>query len=227
MAKIKFSALVSDVRNSLNGSTFARNRGGSYFRNKTTPVNPQTAYQSAVRAGFGGISQAWRALSEEQRSTWNEESANFPYTDVFGDTRTLSGFQLHQKLNNNLIQIAQPLIQVAPAKQEMTAITAMAAVLSSLTKSLTVTFEATPVNQDLIIQATAGVSAGRSFLKNDFRTIGFEENPDTGTTINIGSRYTAKFGDVVPGQKIGIRIWLVHRSTGQVSPMFSGNFIAS
>lgn len=220
MAKIKFSALVSDIRNSLNGSTFARNRGGSYFRNKTTPSNPQTASQSLVRSGFGGISQAWRGLTEAQRSTWNEGSSNFPYTDQFGDSRVLSGFQLHQKLNTNLRQVSIAPLQSCPQPQTMFELGSMSVISALATSELDVVIAPTPVpvGFSVVVQATRPVSNGRTFVKNDYRTIGTGLVVGAGGVIDIFAVYSSKFGAPVLGAKIGVRVWLVNTATGQVTP---------
>ena len=63
MAKIKLSAIVSEMRGKLNGSVFSKNRGGAYIRTKVTPVNPQSLAQGLVRATLTNLSQAWRGLT--------------------------------------------------------------------------------------------------------------------------------------------------------------------
>lgn len=222
MAKIKFSALVSDVRNSLNGSTFARNRGGSYFRNKTTPTNPKSAPQNLVRAGFAYVSQAWRGLTEEQRLSWNEGAINFPYTDAFGDSHTLSGFGVFQKLNTNLHSIGVAINDVCPAKTAVFAPANISLIAEAEENVLALTVGPSPLPAGfvMVIEATRQVSAGKYNLNNAYRRLQFNAAGPT-IDIEIASTYTQKFGALVEGQKVGVRIFYIAIATGEVSQTIS------
>ena len=221
MAKIKFSALVSDIRNSLNGSTFARNRGGNYFRNKTSPVNRQTPAQMALRNAFGSISQAWQGLSDAQRQTWNDAVGDYAYTDQFGDLRQLSGAQLHQQLNQNLAVVGVAPIQEAPLKVPVFQLGTASVITSEATQDmdLTLTPGPLPSNVRVVVQATRPVSAGRAFLKNEYRTIHVINGGTSVTALDISSFYAARFATYTAGQRIGYRIWVVDTNTGIKSPV--------
>lgn len=228
MAKIKFSALVSDVRNSLNGSTFARNRGGNYFRNKTTPINRQTPAQMALRSAFGNIAQAWQGLTQGERQTWNDAVTDYSYQDQFGDTRNLSGAQLHQKLNQNLAVVGVAPIATAPIKVPVFEISSIAVITSAVTQDmdLTLTPGPTPANVRIVIQATRPVSAGREFLKNEYRTIHVLNGGTSVTAEDISTFYAARFATYAAGQRIGYRIWVVDTNTGIKSPVSTFDVIA-
>ena len=101
MAKVKFSALISEMRNKLNGSVFARNRGGAYLRTKVTPTNPMTIAQVQARSLLTSFSQAWRGLTEDQRQAWLSVVDQWSRTDVFGDVVNPSGSTLYIRLNIN------------------------------------------------------------------------------------------------------------------------------
>ena len=119
MAKVKFSALISEMRNKLNGSVFSRNRAGAYLRTKVTPINPRTSLQNAVRELLTSLSQNWRNLTEAQRDAWNAAVHNFQKTDIFGDMKTPSGINLYTKLNLNLANAGLILIDVPPLPSEV------------------------------------------------------------------------------------------------------------
>lgn len=228
MAKIKFSALVSDVRNSLNGSTFARNRGGSYFRNKTSPVNRQTPAQMALRNAFGSIAQAWQGLTEGERQSWNDAVSDFAYTDQFGDIRNLSGSQLHQKLNQNLAVVGSAMLTTAPIKVPVFQIGSASVVTSAATQDmdLDLTPGPTPATVKIVVQATRPVSAGRAFLKNEYRTIHVINGGTSVTALDISTFYAARFATYEAGQRIGYRIWVVDTNTGIKSPVTTFDVIA-
>ena len=115
MAKLKFGMIVTDMRGKLGGHVFSKNRSGAYSRTKVTPVNPQTASQTAVRSLFAQISQGWSGLTQANRDSFNGRVADYSKTDVFGDLKNPSGKALYQRLNQNLGISNQSLITVAPS----------------------------------------------------------------------------------------------------------------
>ena len=64
--KIKWGAMVVDGSGKLGGHVASKNRGGSYFRTKVTPTNPNSTSQAAVRSRLTALSQAFRALTIAQ-----------------------------------------------------------------------------------------------------------------------------------------------------------------
>ncbi len=92
MAKIKMGSLATDVRGSIAGVTYARNRGGAYTRGRTSPVQPNTTLQAAVKGIFAAAINSWtNLLSAGERTNWEAYAAAVPYTDIFGETRYYSG----------------------------------------------------------------------------------------------------------------------------------------
>src|SRR5437867_2761155 len=114
MAKLLFTAVVADMRNKLNGTVFSKNRYGAYARTKVTPVNPQSTAQQNQRNTLSTNSAAWRGLTEAQRQSWIDGAINFPTTDIFGNSKILSGQALYVKFNNNLASIGVAPIDTAP-----------------------------------------------------------------------------------------------------------------
>ena len=224
---VKYSALVSDMSGKLNGSVASRNRGGQYLRNKTTPLNPQTAQQVQVRNQFGIISGSWRALTDNDRASWNDSAVNFPYTNVFGDVKYLSGFNLHQQLNTNLRLIGRPVLVNAPVPQEVPTVTVTVPLIdvSDEIMNANIMRSGIDVNGRVLIYATPGMSAGISYMKNRFRLIG---HSNTTGVQNIWGMYVAEFGIPAVGTRIFIRVAGVRGDTGQVSPAVqsSGTVVA-
>jgi hypothetical protein len=215
--KTKFGALMVDGRGKIGGHVASKNRGGNYLRTKVTPVNPQSPAQSAVRAAFTAISQAWRALTNNQRASFNGAVSNFAKTDIFGDLRNPSGANLHQRLNMNLNSVGAAFITDAPALSSSPVTDDFTVAANATTPSLVVSWTggAIPAGVDVVVEATEQVSPGKSFVKNMFRLIQVLPSGDTSTTA-ILSAYTAKFGALVAGQKIGFRFRAVDNTTGIV-----------
>src|SRR6056297_1703187 len=113
--KIKWGALVVDGRGKIGGHVASKNRGGSYLRTKTTPVNPQSTAQTNVRSIFGQISQGWSGLTASQIEGWNNAVSEYSQTDIFGDLKNPSGKALYQRLNQSLLLVGEGLLTEAPA----------------------------------------------------------------------------------------------------------------
>jgi hypothetical protein len=216
MAKVLFSGIAGvDIRNKLNGSVFSKNRAGAYIRTKVTPVNPQTDAQQAARNRLSTNSQAWRGLTETQRQGWIDAAINFPYTDIYGQTKTLSGQQLYVKLNSNLNLVGEAAIANAPTPIAIPAIETLS-VDADTTPTFGVTFTPTPIPEGcaLAVFATGNVTPGKTFVKNLFRFIGFVSAAAT-SPANLLTAYQAVHGNPVDGNKIFIRAFIISTDTGQ------------
>lgn len=218
--KIKFGAIVTDGRNKIGGHVASKNKGGNYLKTKSTPTNPQTTAQSGVRSSFGGLSQSWRGLTAAQRATWNNGAVNFPYTDIFGDTKVLSGFGLYMQLNGNLANVGLASLDVCPSPESVESVTTLSCANDTGALEVDWTPKPVPTGHSMVILATAGMSAGRAFSKSSLRKVTtFDAASSAGV---ITTYYTNVFGAVPPlTDNVYIAAFLVNNTTGQVSPMLS------
>lgn len=216
MAKIKTTAIVADIRNKLNGSVFSKNRYGSYVRTKVTPVNPQSTAQQNVRNRLSTQAQAWRGLSESQRQAWINAAAGFPFTDIFGDTKILSGSALYVKLNNNLAGAGQAAISAPPSPVAIPALVLGTFTAAETAGAISLAFTDTPVPTgfSIMIDMTGNVGAGKSFVKNLFRRVTTVAAAAT-SPVTLTSAFAAVHGAPIEGQKIFVRAFLVSTVTGQ------------
>jgi len=110
-----------------------------------------------------------------------------------------------------------------------TALSPLTATIASLTSAaFTVSLSAVTTSEHYVIEATAPVSAGRLFLKNEFRVI--TTVTGTGSAIpaqNIFAAYSAKFGAPVTGQRVGLRVKLINETTGQAGVYVNDNDIVA
>ena len=214
--KIKFGALVVAGRGKIGGHVASRNRAGAYLRTKVTPVNPSTVYQAAVRNRLAGISTDWRALTAPQRVAWNAAVADYAKTDIFGDIRNPSGFNLHQKLNNNLVNVGQAQITAPPLPEAVDAFTSVAVAADFTLQTVTITYApAIAADHSAIIFGTPAISPGVSFVKSEYRQFDVMNAADS-TPFSIETEYIAKFGAIgAVGMKLFIMAVAVNWNTGQ------------
>lgn len=216
MAKILTTAIVADIRNKLNGSVFSKNRYGAYVRTKVTPVNPQTTDQQNARNTLSSISSSWRSLTQGQRDAWSAAAAQFPFTDIYGNAKILSGSALYTKLNINALTYGGGGIADAPSPVAVQTPGVISVTAAAGTPAMSIVFANTPVDADtaFVIRATPQVGAGITFVKNKYRNLHTLAAAGA-SPYNALAVYNAKFGTLVAGNKIFVQIFAVNIVTGQ------------
>lgn len=221
MALIKLTAIVDNISGKLNGTVFAKNKGGHYMRSKSMPSNPKTSFQTAVRARFGAIAQLWGALTQAQRNAWNAMASEFPYKNRLGDTKILSGFALHQKLNTNLAVIGKSAISNPPEPVSPAGIVSLTldANVAEGSFSVTAAFAsgALSVPATAVIMATPPLREGVSNFDTQLREIGTAATSELTAGTDILTLYQARFGTLFSGQKVGISVHTIADGSGIAS----------
>lgn len=227
--KALFGALVVDGRGKLGGHVASKNRAGSYFRTKVTPVNGQSAAQQLIRGRFGASSQAWRGLSESQRQTWIDAAPDFPVFDIFGNSKILSGSQLYNKLNLNLAVAGQSAISSAPSPVAIPSLVSLDAEadVSEGTFTIDAGIAAVPSGFTAVVLATPQYGPGKYFVKNRFRQLLTIAAAGSLNDASIYTAYTTQFGALVAGQKVSLKIFLISNTTGQAGVPFSTSIVVA
>lgn len=225
--KAKFGAIVVAGSGKVGGHVASRNRAGAYFRTKVTPVNPQTASQLTVRSRLGSRSQAWRGLTQAQRDAWNAAVGDFARTDVFGDLKNPSGFNLYNRINNNLVTVGAAAILVPPIPGTVLTVVITSIIPNGGTQLIPMVLSgAVPAGTAMKVFATAPQSPGKSFVKSEFRLI-TTLPAATATPVALGAAYVAKFGAFATGQKLFFKLVFTNTTTGLETPPVQVSAIAA
>ena len=217
MAKIKFGMMMTDASGKLGGQVFSKNRGGSYVRTKSTPVNRQSSAQMNVRGIFASISSRWSSLTESARESFNGFVGDYARTDIFGDLRNPSGKALFQRLNQNALISGQSQIDVCVSPESVPFANLQSAELSIASENLEVTTSDDLVGVKVVVWATPSLSKGTKFVKNRLRQLEVLTGGSSGT-YNVFDAYVARFGVPVVGANIHIGVRVIN-SNGQASPL--------
>ncbi len=226
--KAKFGAIVVDGRGKVGGHVASKNRSGSYFRTKVSPSNPQTNAQISARARLTANAQGWRGLTDDQRSAWNNAVGDFKKTNIFGDSVNPSGFNLYCQINIALALAGAAGVSVPPLPSEVGYLTSLSATAVSATGVVTLTFApAIGANEQLVVEATPSMSAGKSFVKNQFRVVNTYGSASV-SPLAITSDYAAKFGAPgEAGQKIHFRCKIIDKTTGLMGAVVQATAVIS
>jgi hypothetical protein len=198
MAKF-VSQVYSEIRGSVNGVTYARNRFGQYARAKASPVQPRTPAQTERRAQLTVLSQRWRTLSEANRAEWRALADELTRSDTLGLTYRLTGLQAYLQIN-----LWRALLGLAPQDNAPPQLAAPSPV-SILRVSfdidqniLNVEFGPSPYRGALAFWATAPFSRGINFVApSRYRVVSIRRPAAFGGNLtapqNVGADYIAKF----------------------------------
>ena len=117
MALVKLGGGVVEMRGSIGGTVFSRNRFGAYARNRSKPVNPNTPRQQAVRSIIALLRSMWfGTLTQDQRDAWASYADNVPMMNRLGETQHLTGYNMFCRTNAVGQQNGLALIANAPTE---------------------------------------------------------------------------------------------------------------
>jgi hypothetical protein len=208
------------IEGSVGSTTFSRNAGGNYIKNKEIPTNPDTIRQNTMRNFLTIAAQLWRGLTQLQRDQWNAATINFPYTSIVGEIKYLSGETLFVKLNVALLNVSQPTISIPPLPQSIINFTTLGGAMSFGGGTFTLTFTPTPtptgvgVAQSSVVYATPGISPGITNFSKYLAQIGVLAAASA-SPANIAGLYTAKYGSIPAiGSKVGLAIQPTKNNSG-------------
>lgn len=177
MALIKLGALAAEIRGSIGGTVFARNRGGQYIRNRSIPLNPSSARQNAVRSVFGNLSNLWSTtLTQSQRDAWELYAANVPLVNSLGESRNVTGLNMYQRANALAADTVLARIDEGPTEFTLGPTITPTITLDAAADTLSITGmgtydPATDGTVGFLIQQGTPQQPGVSFFKSPFRKV--------------------------------------------------------
>lgn len=217
------SSIFSEIRGSIGGTTYARNKSGLYARNRSIPVNPNTVNQSIVRSRLSGIAQQFSNLTAPQVAAWNQFAQGYPAKNKLGDTYTPTGKQVYMLCNLNLGSIARPFIQLPPYDTPIVPGILIDGATVDIVLELTppqvlTALGVTGVMSDntdalIVYQFTPVMQASRQSYRNLMRQLGFTL---VGDNFDALAPYIAYFGSAAAeaGQVINVRVAAVDPASG-------------
>lgn len=220
---MKFQAgiFTPNLSGSAGGTTASRNRGGGYFRNKAIPTNPDTVAQQASRTILAAFAQQWRTLTQPQRDAWDAAVNNFIGTDVFGVGRRKTGATLFTMLNANLASVGQAAITAPPLPNSVASPAISGVTIAIGAGTYEIAYTPSGVLFTAQLWATPPVSAGVSYVKNQYRQIDAIAGGGA-SPLDFQAAYEAKFGVPPVGTKVFVKMVLVSNASGIKSQASTG-----
>jgi len=218
---IKWGSIVVEGSGKLGGHVFYKGKGDAVIRTLARARNPQTRSQQTIKSRFTKLTQDWSNLTDDQRQSWNEATSSFSRKNRFGDVVLLTGKNLYNSLNQQLLITNQPMLSFAPMPQFLgkNVVTSMLFKLSN--SRLIVRGKFTP-NEIYVILGTGMVSDGTSSVSDRLRIINVVTADINGLILknfdNTGIDYIKIFGEPKRTKKYFGACYSVNES-GQVTPI--------
>jgi len=223
MAKVKYGGGVADMRNAFAGQVHSRNTYGNYVRQKVSPVQPRTPRQQQLRSQLSDLAKRYSTvLTDEQREAWISFAAANPVIDVFGDSITLTGINMYQKINNLRRLMGLPILDNPPAdlsvQQPTAAGLSIAYEGTPPTLKIKVTFAPSPAptGHRVEVWATEPMKPGVMFFSHKLRLLCIS-GANQASPYDITNEYIARFGSPPAGTKIGVEVRFVKEANGAQS----------
>jgi hypothetical protein len=216
MAKLLLSGIVSGLSGKHSGAVHMKGRGDNVMRRKVSPKQPASNYNSIVRARMAAAQSAWAGLDSDQVLGWNELAKQVKRSNVFGSSYALSGINLFQMLNSNLLNAGESIIEDAPALGTVGLWTTLTpSVVHDGAVSIAFGPTPVPVGSIVVLKATRPMHVGRQVRKSDFRQIAIIPAEQT-TPYSATTDYQTKFGSSYNANDVVYFIaYYIDKTTGQ------------
>ena len=195
-------ALVPFVQKSgaVGPTVYQGSRHGTVERIRTMPTNPNTRYQQNVRSVMAAVASEWRGLTDEVRAGWKALASQMP--------GNLTGFQAYVQINATLVNAGKPKLEEPPEIPAFGITTAPGLAADDAPSIKLNQLACTVAPDSFIIQAAPPLLAGRSSFGAAWRNLQvLPGHAAPAADVDLTAAYTARFGQLKAGQRIGVRVF--------------------
>lgn len=216
MARIIYTALVDHIAGSIQGTTFQRNAYGYTIKGKPNMVNPNTSRQNSRKRTFSGASQAWRTLSDADRSAWDAYANAFPIPSRKNPSAYLSGLAAFTRWHGVRWQENSVVLNDPAGAQGTATLDQVEVILSAGDLFVSTPNDITEGPWRVFVYLSRPLQATQSFVKSWQRYITAYDS-ESASDVLITSQYTAIFGSLpVVGALLGAQVVFLNTTNGQV-----------
>lgn len=224
---MKFRGLIAtSLSGSLDGVVASHNAGGSYFRNRAIPVNPNSPAQQSVRSFFSQLQAAWsNVLTETQKEEWANYAAAISVSDAIGSQIFLQAKNWYTAGNLSRLRAGLDRVDDGPAVLALPVFTQPESLVADASAD-TLGFDVDPTDgwaaEDggaMYVYASRPQSLSRNYFNGPYRLAGVVFGDGT-TPISSTQTVDLPF-PISAGQQVFYR-FNVGRADGRQSPDFRG-----
>lgn len=184
MARVLYSAEINELKGSVGGTVFQRNKAGTISKLKPSIVYNPSARQIISRASFNSLVSSWQQLSNANKLLWNTFASTYTKYDYFNVEKNLSGFNWFISINANRLLLVQSQHSTPPAY--VTPITAPAFTTFPFDSTLSFLFDVFPERGEYYLFV---------FATPPLRSVNLQSRKSL-RLISIIDRYNTLYNDV-------------------------------
>lgn len=230
MARVIYSALISDMRGTLGGSYFSRSKQGAVIVSKVSRVNNKSYRasvglakyvnsQTSIRQYMKIITAKWGTLSIAEQAAWAQFALSGLITAKKTTGAPVSGYNCYVKINMRLWLWHNNYISVPPIYLTVAGIGSVNSPVITPSSFRVNTQYHISSSFRLEIAATRSMSGGRQPKQSDFKILGYYLKTST-ALVNVYPSYVLNFGAPVVNAIIHVRCQVVNIVTGQASDYY-------
>lgn len=190
MARVQYGAVITAINGSIGGFTFQSNHAGDIVRARPTGLKSSTPKQTIEQGVHVGFLVEWQQLSLANRILWNDFADLHTKDNAFGETKSLTGMNWFESINQNRSKMGLSLLLSPPTYALPTPPPAFTVTLNLTDLEIEFSPPFTPSGTDLCIWTTQPVSRVTTSLRNAFRATKLVTGDNYGV-INLTSDWEA------------------------------------
>lgn len=218
MAKFTPGPTVAEVRGSIGGTVYSRNRYGAYMRFRAKPTVSTTAHALAAKARMTQMTQAWQNLTAAQRLSWNQWANATPIVGALGESQQLTGHAAFVGVNCRLDCLAAAPITAPPITPAPAPLGSLGMTPDKTAGTCFLAYTPTPIGaaERLWITATQQPSAGKTWVENLLKGLIYSGLAEV-SPFDAITGIEGRIGALVIGQTLHIKCFVIDNATGLLS----------
>jgi photosystem II stability/assembly factor-like uncharacterized protein len=176
MARTQYGAMITELNGSIGGFTFQQNASGKISRTRVSRISANTPRQAYPKNTFRYVVGLWNGLTSTQKGAWNTFAAANSFTDYWGRTKTLTGYNWFMALNVNLRLIDTVEITTPPTLGSPVVVPDFCMDVSDLALSVDFGVEYDPSGVELFIFASPPMRSASEKNRKALRLIGIHSS---------------------------------------------------
>ena len=218
MAKFTPGPTVAEVRGSIGGTVYSRNRYGAYMRTRAKPTVTTSADAQAAKTLMTSATQAWQDLTPAERLAWREWARANPVVGSLGFPQTLPGHAAFVGIYCRRFKLGQGPLLVPPITPAPVGLTAVSVVADKTAGTADVTFLATPLGAGCVLwfQACQVASQGISYVQNLLKWCPISAVAPA-SPYDAFANFESRLGALVIGHEFHLLVSVADTATGLLS----------
>jgi hypothetical protein len=221
MAIFKPGSIISDIRGSVSGRVYSIGKSGAVISKRTYRNRQIGTRQNRVRSNFAICQQAWKSLSDGQKTDWNSQADQVVQKNRLGQDYDESGFNLFCRLNYQRLNAGLAIFTSAPGLAPSMQFPSFNFIFDTDTNEFRIEILSSwPSDFAYIIEASPLCSPGITYARDKVQSIALIEEAD-GSVINLSDAYANVYGLSIADMPDDAFFWLsiraLHIPTGYTS----------